>query len=59
MSRNPRRAYDKDGREFPPATMANIREQEAGPRFIQHVTWTISLFAQNRMTRLWKSHSAF
>ena len=27
MSRNPRRAYDKDGREIPPATMANIREQ--------------------------------
>jgi hypothetical protein len=26
--RNPRRAYDKDGQEVPPATMANIREQE-------------------------------
>jgi hypothetical protein len=27
MSRDPRRAYDKDGQEIPPATMANIREQ--------------------------------
>jgi hypothetical protein len=27
MSRNPRRAYDKDGREIAPATMANLREQ--------------------------------
>jgi hypothetical protein len=27
MPPNPRRAYDKDGREIPPATMANIREQ--------------------------------
>jgi hypothetical protein len=25
MHRNPRRAYDKDGSEFPPATLANIR----------------------------------
>jgi hypothetical protein len=25
--RNLRRAYDKDGREIPPATMANIRER--------------------------------
>jgi hypothetical protein len=24
---NPRRAYDKNGREILPATMANIREQ--------------------------------
>jgi hypothetical protein len=27
VSRNPRRAYDKAGREIAPATMANIREQ--------------------------------
>jgi hypothetical protein len=27
VSRNPRRAYDKGGREIPPATMGNIREQ--------------------------------
>jgi hypothetical protein len=25
MSRNPRRAYDKDGREIPPATIADIK----------------------------------
>jgi hypothetical protein len=27
MSRNPRRAYNKDGRKIPPA-MANIREEK-------------------------------
>jgi hypothetical protein len=27
VSRNPRRAYDKDGQEIAAATMANIREQ--------------------------------
>jgi hypothetical protein len=35
--RNPRRAYDKDGREIPPATMANIREQGINTLWCQRI----------------------